>query len=360
MREFKKRILFLYLPLLIICIISLFNLYNLNYRRLFMKQIICYIIIIFIIVLFQKININKLFKLSWPIYIINIFLLILVLFWGNETNGAKAWLKIGMFSFQPSEFMKLSLSLLLASISSKLSLKTYKDEFILICKFFLIMIIPSILVFLEPDTGAIIFYIIITLTILFLILKHKSWFIIFGLIMIAFLGGFIYLYNFKRDLLINVMGTSIFYRIDRIINFKKNIGYQLNNALVVIGSAKLFYLHKHNILYIPEASTDFAFAYTIGNLGLIFGFIILIIYLFIIIYLLNLYDNLKNKKIKLFLISFINLFVFNIIYNIGMNLGLLPIMGIPLPFLSYGGSTMLIYALYLGILIKEYNRSINI
>ena len=359
MKQLKKRIFFLYLPLLIIGIISLFNLYNLNYHNLFIKQIIWYVITVLIILLFQKINTRKIFKLSWFIYIINVLLLVLVLFLGKETNGAKAWFKMGMFSFQPSEFMKLSLSLLLSSISAKTHLKTYKDEFILICKFFLIMIIPSILVFLEPDTGAIIFYIIITLTILFTTLKHKSWFIILGIIVLSLLGTFIYLYNFKRDFLINIMGTSIFYRMDRIINFKKNIGYQLTNALVVIGSAKLFYYHKHNVLYIPEASTDFAFAYTIGNLGLIFGFIILIMYLIIIIYLLNLYYKMKDKKIKLFLISFINLFVFNVIFNIGMNLGLLPIMGIPLPFLSYGGSTILIYALYLGILIKEYKR-INI
>ena len=360
MNKFKKRICLLYLPLLIISIISLFNLYNLNYHNLFIKQIIWYVITILIILLFQKINTEKIFKLSWFIYILNIILLILVLFFGKETNGARAWFKMGIFSFQPSEFMKLSLSLLLANVGSKANLKTYKDEFVLICKSFLLMIIPSILVFLEPDTGAIIFYIIITLTILFISLKHKRWFLILGIIIALLIGLFIYLYKFKRDLLINTIGTSIFYRIDRIINFKKNIGYQLTNALVVIGSAKLINFHKHNILYIPEASTDFAFAYTIGNLGLLYGFIISIAYLLIMYYLIDCYYNLKNQKIKLFLISFINLFIFNVIYNISMNLGLLPIMGIPLPFLSYGGSTILIYALYLGILIKEYKTRINI
>ena len=353
MKKINKNIYFLFFPLLIISFISLFNLHQLNYQNLLIKQIIWYIITILIIIIFNKININKLFKLSWPIYIINIILLTLVLLIGPKTYGAKAWIKIGNLSFQPSELMKLSLSLLLANIGSKTKIKKYKDEFILIIKFIIITIIPSILVFLEPDTGAIIFYIIIFLSILFTCIHHKWLILIFLFIILLFIGSFIGLYIYQQDFLIKILGTSIFYRMDRIINFKKNIGYQLSNALTVIGSANLFNKSNHNILYIPEATTDFAFAYTIGNLGIFYGFIVILLYLIIIYYFLSNYFKLKNKKIKLFLISFINIFIFNIMINISMNLGLLPIIGIPLPFLSYGGSTILIYAIYIAIFIKS-------
>ncbi|MBE6139956.1 MAG: hypothetical protein E7172_00205 [Firmicutes bacterium] len=348
--------------LIIIMIISLFNMYNTKlinsiYNDHFIKQIIWYLLGFIIIIIINKINLNRLFKYSFYLYLFTNILLLLVLFFGNKINGARAWFNLGFISFQPSELMKISLSLYLVHIINETKIKDFKDEFLLIFKSCIITLIPSILVFLEPDTGAIIFYLLILFSLLLLKNINKWWFLIIFLGFLIILSLFLYFYNYNQDLLINLIGTSFFYRIERIITFTNQNSYQLENALIVIGSSSFFKngFNKGN-LYIPEAPTDFIFAYNIGNFGIFCGLIVIISYFVLDIILIRIKDNIKNKKIKLFISSFIWIFLFQQIINIGMNLGLMPIIGIPLPFLSYGGSTIIIYFIYFGLIINFFNK----
>ncbi len=365
MKTNYKKIFMLIIPLIILMIISLLNMYNarlLNsiYLPNLKKQIIWYLLGITLFLVIQKINFSKLLNYSFWAYLFSLFLLFLVLIIGKEINGAKAWFNFKYFSFQPSELMKLTLTLYLAHVISKTKINNLKDEIKLIIKTGLITLIPSILVFLEPDTGAILFFLIILATSLFISKIHKQWFIILGILISIFLGIFIFFYIYNPDFLIDIIGTSFFYRVERIITFQTESSYQLENALTVIGSASFFGTGLGKIsLYIPEAPTDFIFAFTIGNFGLFTGFLVLLCYLLIDYYLINSYYNIKSKKIKLFTISFISIFLFQQIINISMNLGLLPIIGIPLPFLSYGGSTILIYFLYLGLFQNLYENDIK-
>ena len=350
--------LLLFIPLLIIMIISFMDMQNAKllsdlYEKNLLKQLIWYIVGFGTILIIKKINIQTILKYSKYFYWLSIILLVLVLFFGKETNGARAWFNFGIFSFQPSELTKLTLILYLSDIASR-----NKPDFRLILKVSILTIIPSILVFLEPDTGAIIFYFLSAITILYFAQLKKCWFLILLGIIILLGGAFIILYIYNRDLLIKLIGTSFFYRIERLITFQTESSYQLENALIVIGSASFFGTGLNKIsLYIPEAPTDFIFAFTIGNFGIFTGFLILLCYLLIDIFLINQYLKQKNKKIKLVLISFISIFFFQQIINIGMNLGLLPIIGIPLPFLSYGGTTIIIYFLFLGIILNLLSKS---
>ena len=366
MKKNYKNIIPLLILLIIIMIISLLNMLNaplldLSYKYNFLKQLIWYIIGFIILFILTKINIEKLYNISFLLYLFSLFLLILVLFIGKDINGAKAWFSFKFFSFQPSELMKLSLALYLTNIVSKSNINKFKDELLLILKVIIITLIPSIFVFLEPDTGAIIFFFIIALSILFTSLKHKSWFIVlFFLIILCFLT-FIILYLNNKELLINLIGTSFFYRVERLITFTNQSSYQLENALTVIGSSSFLGTGLKKVsLYIPEAPTDFIFAFTIGNFGLLTGLLILLCYLLIDLSFINLYFKLTNKKIKLFMLSFISIFFFQQIINISMNLGLLPIIGIPLPFLSYGGSTIIIYFIFLGIIFNYLFKDNNL
>ena len=351
--------LILFIPLLIIMIISLLNMQNAKllsslYENNLTKQLIWYIAGFILLFIISKINIQTILKYSKYYYLISIILLVLVLFFGKTINGARAWFNFGIFSFQPSELTKLTLILYLSDIASK-----NKPDFKLILKVTIITLIPSILVFLEPDTGAIIFYLLSALTILIVAGIKKYWFLILGGIILLLLLIFILLYIYNRDLLINLIGTSFFYRIERLITFQTESSYQLENALIVIGSSSLFGTGLNKIsLYIPEAPTDFIFAFTIGNFGILTGILVLLCYLLIDIFLLNQYLRQKNKKIKLVLISFISIFFFQQIINIGMNLGLLPIIGIPIPFLSYGGSTIIIYFIFLGIILSLLKKDV--
>lgn len=358
MKALKKKSFFYLIPIIILMIISFLNMANSAllsslYKYNLEKQIIWYTAGFLILFFIQKLNIQKILKWSFVYYLLSVLLLILVLFFGKEVNGAKAWFKIGFLAFQPSELMKFTLVLYLIDVIDKKKITNLKSEVILILKVLIITLIPSLLVFIEPDTGAILFYLIIACSMLFISGIKRWWFIIlFGLILV-FLGSFIILYLYNADLLIKLIGTSFFYRVERLITFTTESSYQLENALTVIGSATLLGSGLHKVgLYIPEAPTDFIFAFNIGNFGILSGFIVLFCYISLDILLIHDYFRTKDKKIKLFLISFISIFLFQQVINISMNLGLLPIIGIPLPFLSYGGSTIIIYFLFIALVLK--------
>lgn len=353
MKSKYLKILPIIIPLLIINIISLLNMLNAKlisniYNNAFYKQLIWFIIGYFIIIIVKKFKFKKIFTYSKYLYFFSLFLLLLVLFLGSNINGAKCWFNIFGISFQPSELTKFTMCLYMSEIITTNKSNNLK----LIIKLFIIFLIPSILVFLEPDTGAIISFFIIFLVGLFSLKMNKHWhLIIFSLLIIIIIIFFI-MYIFYQDLLIKLIGTSLFYRMDRIINFANGNSYQLENALITIGSSSFFGVGLNNILlYIPEAPTDFIFAFSIGNYGIFSAIIILISYLIIDIYLIKKSYDIKNINYKLFTKMFLGIFLFTQLYNIFMNIGLLPIMGIPLPFLSYGGTSILINYLFLSFII---------
>lgn len=355
--NYKK--LFIYIPILIIMIISLLTMYNSRfinkiYTNHLYKQILWYLIFILIIRFFPKIK--RIFKYSFIIYLINIILLLLVLLLGKEINGSKAWFSFKGFSIQPSELMKLSYTLYLTKIINNYKHTTLKKEILFLLRIFLVFLIPSILIFLEPDTGAIIFLLIITVSMLIFSDIKKLWFVIIFILIILSASTFFYLYYYKQELLIKLIGTSFFYRMDRIINFKNNM--QLENALIAVGNANIFGLGLKNVaIYIPEAATDFAFSLAISSFGYISAIILVICYLLIDFYFLIIINNTKNKTTKLFTSGFISVFIFSEIYNILMNIGLLPIMGITLPLLSYGGSSLIVFSIYIAIILKLNNNA---
>lgn len=361
MKKKLKYNLIWFIPLLILNGISLLNMINAPlisslYTHALIKQVIWFLLGFGIILLAKFVKIKYLFKYSFFFYLFSVFLLILVLIMGRDINGAKCWFTIGPINFQPSELMKVALTLFSIQIVINSPKATFKNQLMLILKLLIITIIPSILVFLEPDTGAIINYLIIIFVVFIFAKLNKWWYIIF--FTTFFLGIFIffYAYFFHQDILIQLLGSSLFYRMDRIINFANGIGYQLESALITIGSSSFFRFNlKKIVLYIPEAPTDFIFAFTIGNFGIFGGILIIICYVIINFYLVEQAYKLKNNSHKLFIYAYLSILIFHQVYNIFMNIGLLPIMGIPLPFISYGGTNTLINFLFLGLSLKMIN-----
>ena len=301
----------------------------------------------------SKLKIKNIFKYSFIFYLISIVLLFLVLIFGTEINGARAWFSLKYFSFQPSELAKLSIALYLSQVISNTEINNWHNELTLILKVLLIVLIPSVLVFLEPDTGAILIYILIASILLLTSKIRKRWFIPIIILVIILVTLFFYYYYNNPDTLINLIGTSFFYRVERLLSFRNGSSFQLENALVAIGSSSVLGSGLGKIsLYIPEAPTDFIVAFTISNFGYFSITLVLLSYLLIDIYLIINYIKTTNETTKLFILSFISMFFFQQFENILMNIGLMPIIGIPLPFLSYGGTTILIYFIFLGIIIK--------
>lgn len=349
------------IPILIIMIISFFNMYNAkllspNYSNHLIKQIIWYFIGFVFFFIAKKIPIKKLFKYSFIFYILSIILLILVLIFGQEINGAKAWFTFKYFSLQPSEITKLSLALFLSQFIATSSISKKSDELKILLKIFITTFIPSILIFLEPDTGAIIIYLLISTSILLASKISKKWFIPLMIIGCIFLILFFYFYFTNQEILIKLLGTSFFYRVERLLSFTQGDSLQLENALVAIGSSSwLGSGLGHVSIYIPEAPTDFIVAFTISNFGYLSIIVILLCYFIIDILLIKEFFKTQGYK-KFFIISFISMFFFQQFENILMNIGLMPIIGIPLPFLSYGGTTILIYFIFLGIILNTNKK----
>ena len=183
--------------------------------------------------------------------------------------------------------------------------------------------------------------------------KLNKWWFISGisLIVIIFLG-FLFLYIFKQDLFIDLFGTSFFYRMDRLINFWNASGYQLENALIGIGSGGILGLGINSFhIYFPEAVTDFIFALILTNMGLVGGLIVLFVFLYFDFLLIKDLERVKGSK-QYFIIGFLGIFIYQQVEHIMMNLGLLPITGITLPFLSYGGSSLISYFILIGFILN--------
>ena len=352
---------FIYI-LIIFFIISINSIYSFttflteDTYSLVIRQIIFYIIGITLILILTKINPEKILKYSPLIYIINVLLLILVLFIGTEVNGTKAWFSIPLIgTFQPSEFMKIGLILYLAKTVEKHKLKTAKDEIKLITKVIIITLIPSIITFLEPDTGAVLIYFIIALTILFTSKLRIRWFLLLFSIITTIIGLLFYLYIFQTDLFIKIFGDSMFYRFDRIFDWQASSGMQLENSLISIGSSGYLGNGINNILlYFPEGHTDFIFS----SLGSVYGLTGMLILILTIIWFDITLINIKTKKraYKYIIAGTIGALLYQQIQNISMTIGLMPITGITLPFISYGGSSLISYMILLGIILSINKR----
>ena len=342
----KKVILILVFCLMLFSLINNYSAgYILSsYDNYFIKQLVWYLVSFLSVFILFKINIDVLFRKSIYIYILGNLLLLLTIFIGTTVNGSTSWIVIGPFSFQASEFMKIALILYLSIISTK-DISDLKYIIITL----IVVLIPSILTFLEPDTGAVMIYFVIYLAFLIMRKLNKWWYIsVIGVSLVS-ISLFFVLYYYYQDIFIDIFGTLFFYRMDRITDFIKGDGYQLNKALVSIGSSGMFGRGIRNIPeYFPEAPTDFAFALLINNIGYI-GIII-----FIFIYSLLIYNIIKiiNDQNKLFVFPVVFLLLFQFTVNVLMNIGLFPVIGITLPFISYGGSNLLSYMIIIGLLLN--------
>lgn len=351
-------------PIILLSIISIITINSaLTYTspslgNLALKQGIWYLIGWILVGLLLKYKNEYLYNLSKYLYIIGNILLLLLLFFGTPINNSRCWFTIpGIGSFQPSEFMKIFIMLILATMihnfRSDYKNPTIKEEFIFILKTLGIVLIPSILTFLQPDTGAVLIYLIIYFSMMFVSGIRLRWFVGAGSLLVILIVSILGLYFYKENIFIKIFGTSIYYRLDRIFNWQTGSGLQLENALAAIGSAGLFgHGYNNTPIYFPESSTDFIFAVYASNFGLI-GILIL---LTIIIYLDIQIISLARKKIldtdKYIIAGILGMLIFQQIQNIGMTVGLLPITGITLPFVSYGGSSLLSYMLLVGILLN--------
>ena len=365
----KKKInLRIVIPILLLSIISIVSIYSASLYtspsmgNLTLKQTIWYLVGVVLVFIILRLKNDYIFRHSWILYLIGNIILLGLLIFGKPINNSRCWIVFpGIGSVQPSEFMKVILMLVLATMIHNFR-SDYKnpnmlEEFIFLVKSFIVVLIPSILTFLEPDTGCVLMYLIIYVAMIFASGIRLRWFIGAFVVGSLLLGGILWLYFYKENIFISIFGSSIYYRLERIFDWKSGSGLQLENALAAIGSAGLFgHGFNHTPIYFPEASTDFIFAVFASN----FGYIGVVVLLLIIAYLdfnIILLARKKTTDTNQYVIAgIIGMLLFQQVENIGMTVGLLPITGITLPFVSYGGSSLLSYMLLVGLILNVSNE----
>lgn len=362
MKEKVNYVFFSYLG--VFFIISIVSIYSASIYtsevlgNLTLKQFFWYLGGLIFILGMIKFKNNFIYDNCWVLYSIGIFLLILLLLIGVPINNSKCWFIIpGIGSIQPSEFMKifimLSLGKLIYDFRKSSDNPNIYEEFVFLVKCFLVVLFPAILTFLQPDTGAVIIYLVIFIFMMFLSGIRIRWFL-FALLLLGVIVGICGgIYFINEELFVKIFGTSMYYRIERVLMWKEGTGLQLENAISAIGSGGLLgHGFNKTPIYFPEASTDFIFACFSSNFGFIGTLLSLFVFCTFDLYIFILFKKKKNSISKYLLAGILGMLFFQQIQNIGMTIGLFPITGITLPFISYGGSSLFSYMIITGLLIN--------
>jgi len=261
-------------------------------------------------------------------------------------NGATSWFQFpGIGSFQPSEFMKVNKIV-----------DSYESDIQLFIKVFKWALPPLLLIFIQPDTGVCII-ILFSLVMMLACSGIKNFWLVCGIVLfVLILGGFFYLYLFNHSLLTSFFGSDSLYKLDRIKGWLDpesdilHTGNQLYTALMAMGSAGLTgHGLQQFLIQIPEAQTDFIFAVIGQSYGLMGTLFTVMLCLSLDLKLLRIASLTKTTKDKYYISGVLGMLLFQQFQNIGMIIGLLPITGITLPFISYGGSSLLSYFIAIGI-----------
>lgn len=356
------------LPVVLFAIIGITTIYSaesllIEENNYALKQLIWYgigTISIFLVILFGN---KKIMKYAWYLYGLFVILLILLLFFGEPIHNSRCWFiipKIGVF--QPSEFMKIILILTLSNMIDAFQKKhpspTLLEEFIFLLKVIIVVAIPSILTFLQPDTGVVLIYLLIALIMLFVSGIRYRWFILLFSICSFILVTILGLYFFNTDLFIEIFGTSFFLRVDRLLDWSSKSGYQLERGMSAIGAGGLLGMgYNQTPIYFPEPQTDFIFAIFSSNFGFLGSILLFSLLLYFDIRLIILALKSKEKTAKYIISGIVAMLIYQQFQNIGMTYGVMPITGITLPFISYGGSSLLSYMLMLGIILNIANEN---
>ena len=391
-----------YLSLVLIGFISIYSsqysadISFFSFKNEAFKQVIWITLCLLIFFIIQIIEYRFIFDLALPLYLISIVLLIMVLFFGQEVKSSTSWFNLFGFKFQPSEFTKFSAALFLAKIfdSSGIKVNNLKS----IVKVSIIIIIPFTLILFQGDTGTALVYFSFFLVLLREGLSLKFFFIGISFILI-FLMGVIFdkmsLYVFFTILYLIILGisikdftkiinSSIFFvvvvliingqdflmnnvlkphhkkRIESLINPNADplgAGWNVTQSKIAIGSGSFLgkgYMEgtQTSFNFVPFQSTDFIFSVIGEEFGYLGSMIFIILYILFLYRILVLSENQKDKFARVFGYSVFSIIFFHFAVNISMTLGLFPVIGIPLPFVSYGGSSLLSFSLLIFIFLK--------
>lgn len=315
------------------------------------RQIIRFFIGLTLMLTVAIVDIRVWLKYAYIIYFIAIGLLLVVEFGGIIGMGAQRWINFGIFNLQPSEIMKVAIILAIARYFYARRLE-YVNSFINISMPLILIIFPALLILRQPDLGTTILLVATGLTMLFLV-GVKLWFFAVGLVL-----SIIACYPIWNFVLLD-------YQKSRLLTFfdpgrdPLGAGYHILQSKIALGSGGLFgkgFLKgsQSHLSFLPEKHTDFIFTMLAEELGLIGGLALILLYLIMLIYAFAISVRCRNHFGRLICMGVSISFFLNIFVNIAMVMGILPIVGMPLPLISYGGSAMMTLMFSFGLLLCAF------
>lgn len=331
------------------------------YSGFHIKNVIFYIAGFFVMLAVATFDYRLVISQSKWIYAFGIVLLVFLFFFGVTRNGATSWFNLGIFYFQPAELVKLTIILALArylSLKEGEPLKLIRD----IIPLLVLVLIPFFLVLMQPDLGNAIIYFVILVGMLWVGNMRLSHFLIgFGAMVVA-LVIFIYMFVNNQDLLMKYVQLAP-HQAERIQTFidpmsdPKGAGYQVNQSIMAIGSGQLFgfgFLEGSSIRkgFIPYPYSDSIFVVIGEEYGFIGASFLILLYFLLIYRMIMIALTSEEMSGSYIIVGIISMFVFQIFENIGMLLGIMPLTGITLPFISYGGSSLLINMISIGLVLS--------
>lgn len=336
-----------------IFIMGVVNLYSATHAsssirmsNLYINQMIWYIISVGVAIFVSFISPKNLYRFSLFFYGLNILLLVLVLVLGHKGMGATRWLAIGSLRLQPSELTKVCVILALARYFSKNNNESsigFKE----LIKPFIIAFIPALLIIVEPDLGTGLLVVLIFFFIAFYRkLRWKTILLLFILGVISSVG----MYNFGLKE----------YQKKRVQTFfnpgadARGSGYNAIQSKIAIGSGQFWgkgfkKSSQASLNYLPENHTDFVFSIFNEEHGFIGSLFLLSLYLILFLRFVWLAHNVNRVFEAVVVVGLLSVFFWHTTINMGMVMGLLPIVGLPLPLMSYGGSSLLTFGIIIGI-----------
>lgn len=311
------------------------------------KQAVSIGIGLFALLVIISIDYLDFYRLSWYLYSFNCFCLGLVLFVGREAGGSYRWIDLKVFDFQPSELAKTIIIITLARLL--VERKERLQNPVQLLPLLLHVLLPMVLIFLQPDLGTALVFAVIFLGMLYIGgVPVKNLLIIICSGLAAFPLLWTKLLDYQKMRLIVFFNPDV----DPL-----NAGYQLTQSMIAIGSGGLtgkglFAGTQARLQFLPEQHTDFIFSVLGEELGFLGGVILLVLYFLLIYRILKIASFSKDTFGALICTGVATMLTFQILVNIGMTLSIMPVTGLPLPFMSYGGNSMLINMISIGAVLN--------
>lgn len=313
----------------------------------FLKRHISFLVIgIMLAILVMSIDYRKFSKFAKPFLLLSLFLLVLVLVFGREVAGARRWFRFKFISFQPSELANLAVIVYVSDYISRKSEQIGKSIWAVI-PIMLVLGLTALLILMQPDLGTVLAIVVVVIIMLFVAGLRLSYIISMILLSLPALYVLIFSVPYRRMRIMAFLNPW---------NDPKGSGFQIIQSQVALGSGGIFGVglghSKQKLFYLPAAHTDFVFSIIGEELGLIGTLGLILLFVIFIRQGLKIIRNAPDKFGYFLSLGLILMIVLKTIVNIGVSCGIFPTKGLPLPFISYGGSSLIFDLVSIGLLMN--------